>query len=184
MILNSFFHVTSRQYKIPLNSRCQFFDSRNGHSSVTLVKLPIFGFLVIILATLYTCTYTRTRTNTHTYTHLHYTNVHTQTYALQNTHVHTHAYIRLHLHYTHVHTHTYALQNTHVQMHARMYTHTRHSRHKHRYIHKSYQNVNISLFYRIAFFFFSLIKEQMRNLPRATRLVNQVRLLMGLLLST
>ena len=38
------FHVTSCHHKIPLNSRCHFFDSRNRYSSVTLVKLPIFGF--------------------------------------------------------------------------------------------------------------------------------------------
>ena len=40
----------SRDHTIPLNSRYHFFDSRNGYSSVMLVKLPIFGFLVIILA--------------------------------------------------------------------------------------------------------------------------------------
>ena len=33
--------------QIPLNSRYHFFDSRNGYSSVTLVTLPIFGFLVM-----------------------------------------------------------------------------------------------------------------------------------------
>ena len=33
-----------------VTKKSTFFDSRNGYSSVTLVKLPIFGFLVIILA--------------------------------------------------------------------------------------------------------------------------------------
>ena len=28
------FHVTSHHHKIPLNSRCRLFDSRNGYSSV------------------------------------------------------------------------------------------------------------------------------------------------------
>ena len=40
-------NITTRHHKIPLNSRCHLFDSRNGYSSVMLVKLPIFGFLVI-----------------------------------------------------------------------------------------------------------------------------------------
>ena len=47
------FHVVisiTRDHKIPLNSRYHFFDSRNGETSVMLVKLPMFGFLVIILA--------------------------------------------------------------------------------------------------------------------------------------
>ena len=39
-------HVTT---KSP-NSRDHFFDSRNRYSSVTLLKLRMFGFLVIILA--------------------------------------------------------------------------------------------------------------------------------------
>ena len=43
-------HVMLYHYKIPLNSRCHFLDARNAQSSVMLVKLPIFGFLVIILA--------------------------------------------------------------------------------------------------------------------------------------
>ena len=43
------FHVMSHDHKIPLNSRCNFFDSRNGYSSVMLVKLPIFGFLVVVV---------------------------------------------------------------------------------------------------------------------------------------
>ena len=44
------FHVTSRHHKISLNSRYHVFDSRNGYSSVILINLPIFGFLVILLA--------------------------------------------------------------------------------------------------------------------------------------
>ena len=42
------FTKRSRDHKIPLNSRCHFFVFRNGYISVILVKLPIFGFLVIL----------------------------------------------------------------------------------------------------------------------------------------
>ena len=40
-------HLTT---KSPQIADATFFDSRNGYSSVMLVKLPIFGFLVISLA--------------------------------------------------------------------------------------------------------------------------------------
>ena len=39
------FTKRSGDSKVP-DSRCHFFYSRNGCSSVNLVKLPIFGFLV------------------------------------------------------------------------------------------------------------------------------------------
>ena len=41
--------MTSPHHKMPLNSRYHSFDSRNGYSSVLLVKMPICGFLVILL---------------------------------------------------------------------------------------------------------------------------------------
>ena len=46
-VIYSWFSCDVMSPQKPLNSRYHFFDSRNGYSSVMLVKLPIFGFLVI-----------------------------------------------------------------------------------------------------------------------------------------